>query len=704
MQNFLKDDFPPIPIRIKPSPWEDIASLLSRIAEQMGYANPRWLLSPEISQHTLRALGVSTLHRAADYRFLEHLLMMDEEALYACTLHRFSAKLQEGRRASFPRGTQDVERPLLPQVRGTVGPFFHNPLATKVCPQCLSEGEAYGRLYWHIRPVTVCLRHSIMLLNICPDCYKSIPLLRPSLTHCPYCKGDYRAAHSAPIYEDSYFLAGQNLILCQLGIEDTLQEDALCIFSHTPLLDIAPGQYFRLLEAFRNILFPFFPDYPFLRVSSNLRPLLHKLSQASDEWTPLEWAVLTATFHFIFASWPANYYTFLDTLSSIKAERFGGTGVIRHFGLFYDRWLYHRLHEPDFSFLREGFKEYLLKYYSEGNVSRKLLPFRGMPISERPYLTLQQASCLLGVRSEIVEALIAQGKILVEKSFVSKNGTRYHCLVLRKNVEAVRDELKTFLPLQTVARVLLGISPERVLTLADAGFLVPVRGPRIDGSTLWIYKDADVEEFISRVVNCASSGSLINEKGLPLCQVMHRLGKGFTMARVLAEVLSGRLKPVDTGDNCPLLHRLKLPDQEIARFIESLHKQRREELALLTSSETASYLHTSVDWVLLLASAGLLEYEQVMHGERVYHFFRLHTVETFRTSYIFSGAAAAMLHVSSRVIGQLVADGVLSPALDEVKRGTRYRLFLREDINDRLSTIYRHDSSAGQPSGNCPET
>ncbi len=595
MQNALKDNFPPIPIRIMPFPWEDIASLLSRIAEQIGYANPQWLLSPEVSQHTVRALGVSTLHRAADYRFLERLLMMDEEALYACTLHRFAAKLQE-KGITCSQGPESIQRPLLPRFRGTIGQFFHNPYATKVCSQCLSEEEVYGRLYWHIRPIVACLRHSTMLLNLCPNCGQAIPLLRPLLTHCQYCKGDYRAHHSAPVYEDAYFIAGQKLILCQLGIEDTCQEEKLGIFSHSPLLGLLPSQYFRLLEAFRNILLAFFPDTPILRVSSSFRPLLRGLSPASSEWTSLEWAVLTATFHFIFASWPTNYYTFLDALPNVKHGQSDGTGVQRDFGVFYDKWLYHRLPGSAFSFLREGFETYLQKYYSGGNVSRRLRPFQGMPsepVSERPYLTLQQASRLLGIKRGNVDALIVQGKILIEKSAIDKNGKMHHCLVLRKSVEAIRDEFKTHIPLQTVASTLLGISPVRVLTLADAGLLVPIRGPKIDGYALWMYKDADVEELIIRIANCASPGSLSNEKSLPLCRAIHRLGRGITIARALVEILCGRLKPIDTGNNCPLLYRLKLSYQEIARFLEGIREQRRTELELLTTREVASYLHTT---------------------------------------------------------------------------------------------------------------
>jgi hypothetical protein len=685
---FLKEELLPIPIHVQPLPWEDIASLISRVAVQMGYISPLWVLSPEQYEYAVSGHSLTTLRKAADYQFLGHLLLIDEEALYASTRHSFATSFQKEEAASM-REAGDIERPLLKRHRVIMAQFFHTSYETQVCPQCLSEEEVYGRIFWQVRSVVACLRHNIMLQNNCPHCRAFIPLLRPSLVHCPCCKGDYRTARSVPIYGNAYLLAGQKYILSRLGIQNALREEDLNLFTHSPLCEVLPCHYFALLEAFRNILVPFFPDDSLLQVSPDLRPYLHRFSSANSTWTQLEYAVLIATFHFIFTSWPTNFFAFLDALSLIKGQQSGRTGVRHDFGVFYDRWLYRRLADPAFSFMREGFEKYLQRYYTRANVSRKLYPFRNMtlePLGERPYLTLQQASHMLGTTKENVNALIADGKIVVEKTSTGKDGRRYHCLVLRKSVEAVRDIWKTLLPLQKVAKDLLGISPARVLTLSDAGLLAPVRGPKIDGYVLWMYKDADVEEFIARVVNCASPCTLISDEDLPLSQAIQHLGNGITTARVLAEVLSGRLKPIDTGKQCPLLHRLRLSCQEIARFLDCLHKQRRESLGFLTTRETAGQLHTTKQVVQSIAKAGLLEHEQVRHGKRVLYFFRQNAIEAFRTTYTFSSTAATILHVSSRRIRLLEAEGVLSPVYREVKPGCRYTLFLREDIDALLST------------------
>ena len=102
--------------------------------------------------------------------------------------------------------------------------------------------------------------------------------------------------------------------------------------------------------------------------------------------------------------------------------------------------------------------------------------------------------------------------------------------------------------------------------------------------------------------------------------------------------------------------------------------------------ETAEQLHTTKRVVHSIAKAGLLEHEKVPYGKGVHHFFRQNAIEAFRTTYAFSSTAATMLHVSSRRISLLVAEGVLSPVCRGVKLGCRYTLFLREDIDALLTT------------------
>src|SRR5947207_3250189 len=85
----------PLPRRVVPRPWEDIASFLSRSASVMGYPDPRWLLHPqEVQWWGITESYLAYLSRKDDYLILGSLLKLNEEALYQMTIHRFASVLQ----------------------------------------------------------------------------------------------------------------------------------------------------------------------------------------------------------------------------------------------------------------------------------------------------------------------------------------------------------------------------------------------------------------------------------------------------------------------------------------------------------------------------------------------------------------------------------------------------------------------------------
>src|SRR5712692_10298278 len=94
MQHEWLQPITPLPIRALPSFWEDLASLISRLAEQMGYKNPAWILHPEEVPYTVQPYSLCQLLVKTDYQFFEQLLRLDEECLYNCTLHRFASHVQ----------------------------------------------------------------------------------------------------------------------------------------------------------------------------------------------------------------------------------------------------------------------------------------------------------------------------------------------------------------------------------------------------------------------------------------------------------------------------------------------------------------------------------------------------------------------------------------------------------------------------------
>ena len=325
----------PLPRRARPFPWEDIGSLLSRVARRMSYEHPLWLLQPESDLHSVRAADLPVLARRADYTFFERLLLLDQETLYALTLNRFAPaldrpsplpgfedihhefllRLQEsaaGETYSSPR----IERPLLGE--WDYRTFFLPISSIKVCPVCLEEPEAYDRLYWRARFLITCPRHAVFLRERCPSCHAAIPSLRPSPTRCPKCgKGDYRAApRSLNLFlpQSSCLLAGDLLTLKALGVDGEHASGLLRTWQEEGLASLSPPQYFRLLHSFCKVIEIFSADY----LLAFLTPLYHAMLarvQGSRQVIPArDTRVQIAITHWLFDSWPDHLFALFDAL------------------------------------------------------------------------------------------------------------------------------------------------------------------------------------------------------------------------------------------------------------------------------------------------------------------------------------------------------------------------------------------------------
>ena len=64
----------PLPRRTIPKPWEDLASVIIRAAQEMGYPQSGWILRPEKTGHAIPPESLPLLHKQLDYELLGRLL------------------------------------------------------------------------------------------------------------------------------------------------------------------------------------------------------------------------------------------------------------------------------------------------------------------------------------------------------------------------------------------------------------------------------------------------------------------------------------------------------------------------------------------------------------------------------------------------------------------------------------------------------
>ncbi len=681
----------PIPARVVPNPWEDLASYITRVATEMGYRNPGWILHPEGVVSTVQPYNLCRLRRKADYQFFEHLLCLNEGTLYDLTLHRFTPCLLDSEDSRLSK-SEEIKRPLLTQYM--FQSFFHPYSATKVCSICLTEEPAYGRLYWSALPVVACLRHRVFLTDRCPVCRSHIPLLRPSLSNCPRCyKGDYREASIIHMPEDPFISLGQELILHNLGVQGTIQNAEVTDAIRTPLLQLLPWQYFLLLDAFRCILGPLFPYAPFLQVSADTRALLRRRPRPQSALLLLEWTVIIATVYSLFSSWADNFYSFLDVFPHARSEmrrkrdQQRATGLQRDFGVFYEKWLYQRLAHPAFAFLHEAFASYLEKHYIGGEVTKRMQPFKGKSrerLQERPYLTKTQTKAIMGIGEDVLQALVVQGSLHCLKKAISREGKRTMFLIERGSVDALQREWAGFLSLDTVARSYLGCTKGVLLMLEQASLLIPARGPLVDGYKFRLYRATDLDRFMMQFLDRSVKISNQSSELLPLCKASGMMG--IALITVLDSTLKGDLTLFDLDPTQPLMRRLALSRDGIQNYLDERTRRRQEELGLLTVREAAALLNVDDKVLKRWIRQGLLTCEQDNEeGRKSRLLIRREKLDIFRKTYLFTEEVAKCLGVTPGTVHKYVRKGVISPVAGRrTGDGSNRLLFQRKEVEALL--------------------
>lgn len=324
----------PLPLRCVPQPWETLASLLSRSARKLGYEYPRWLLRPEqIPPLTIDPAFLPLLERPTDYRYLSRLLLLEEEQLYALTLHQFA------RRFARPLQPDPFPSPhLAPQQTGTRSllsyehrtQFFDSSRYIRVCPGCLDEGEAYDRLYWQCELVLSCPRHRVFLIERCPSCGVQIPALRLSPTACPSCRsGDYRSVLLPVPSQEEWLIESQATMLMQLGVDGPEAGEHQVANGATTLHSSPSWEYFQVLslglQVFDRLTSEAGGAVLFLSRSLGLDAIVEKLVHDLRKTSPrlLRQHILM---HYLLSSWPVHFLVFLERLQQLLQEEYHYSG------------------------------------------------------------------------------------------------------------------------------------------------------------------------------------------------------------------------------------------------------------------------------------------------------------------------------------------------------------------------------------------
>jgi hypothetical protein len=346
----------PLPLRVRPFPWEDLASVLSRASRRMGYEQPKWLLQPENSSYHLREEDLAWMCRKEDLLYLARLLGLDEGALYSMTVHRFASVLQYGTDPPVRQNARFIARPLLLDRSS-----FKDLLSTKVCPACLDQPDGYDRLYWRAEFILLCPNHALPLRANCPYCNKRIPALRAQLSQCPFCKkGDYRIP-TARVLENSVLFQGELLLLKSLGVPFPQINVLEAMFTNSPLLSLRPADYFHLYRSMMGTLSHLFWPEDISKLCLKLHVLTQEEIAADSMLYGASQAPEVMLFHVLFSKWPDNFFLFLDI--AYRAFILGGyyEEILRGFHTLFEE----ELPGETFTWIRQAYRDHLEQFQRE---------------------------------------------------------------------------------------------------------------------------------------------------------------------------------------------------------------------------------------------------------------------------------------------------------------------------------------------------
>ena len=219
----------------------------------------------------------------------------------------------------------------------------------------------------------------------------------------------------------------------------------------------------------------------------------------------------------------------------------------------------------------------------------------------------------------------------------------------------------------------IGFTP--IIALTNKGLLTPARGPAIDGSNKTLYARAEVERFIALVLKCSEGTADYTSNNVQLTRF--RPVATWNLNDTIEAILDGSLKPVDTGTQEPLFHRLILPCEEVNRFLEERTRRCRVDQKLFTVEEAAARFGVGTRALKCWINQGLIAAERIPSVRKRSHLFITQkSLEAFCMTYILATEVVELLGVTPQTLKRYVSRGKLHSVGGYGKKW----LFLRKEV------------------------
>ncbi len=355
----------------------------------------------------------------------------------------------------------------------------------KICPYCM-KSNPFLRNAWFIMPITSCPLHNILLLDCCSICQRKFQLNKGILKGCSNCSATWEEiAENLPKHVIDVDSTLSNLIRNKLKISSKPSEHKIS----TEFLKLDVGNMVAILALIAWVL----PnEKPFSRI------------YLVEQETNYQTHVLLSKALDVFSDWPNSFYTFLESLLSIKkyhnprlnALRTDNQQVRGRRDLFGE--LFKKLREefthPDAGFMNNVLTNFLTEKYP--HELKRYSQKQGLLHSNaKEYVSATEVVLKYGIRFDNIRKFLLNGYL--EGTIKTRNDTEF-LLITQDSVEALVNLQKQSLSTSEVCEF-LGFKKSQtrhVFELLELGFIKAVRGPNIDGHGWLRFDRKSIEELL----------------------------------------------------------------------------------------------------------------------------------------------------------------------------------------------------------------
>lgn len=523
-----------------PLPFESLEGYEYRLGKANHYDDKYWLPS---MLPILPALSLNSLSNEQIFLKLADLTLLDIDSLVAMTLHRFvpyfySADIIPNLPHLSKRSPISLweisKRNFVSSIRDQ----------DKICSLCLQEYGTYF-LPWLLRPVTACIVHKTVLIDVCSQCGT---MLRVAAQKCLSC-GSRVDTLPPPYLTDPIEIKYTEIVWASIGFGDAPCGLIASATNGIGQFEIRPPHFFEFVWRMGMLLVAYDKENQYFN-AMNLQP--HKggrtllvTSKAHDMRL-----VMVAAFQ-ILSSWPESWYTALDRIAWQEHRRKSGSPQSLPKSAFPFK-LKKFFAEPEWDWLLEAFVTWMAENIV---VNHNLIQWVAF-LEKSPYKNFINGSVVKSKSSLCRDFGIDMRKVnrAVEEGFISaisteeKTGRQMHIkeLLRPEDLEKLREEIGSFVTM-TEALEYVGLSDGRdMLALSKKG-LLPERRKNVVGlqNFSWQYKKNELEAALEAIIGHLPRRSLpiADQDALSLLAGLQAVGQtGIGLPDILIAVRDGKLK------------------------------------------------------------------------------------------------------------------------------------------------------------------